>query len=79
MMDFLSWLAGDNGHDLPMALLRSAPLGMGIAFSIALLFQLLMDAMISGLMYGYLSACVWTYAVRSAREEADTLHERSLD
>lgn len=79
MTDFLSWLAGDNGRDLPMALTRSACLGMGVSFSVALLFQLLADAAVSGIMYGYLSAGVWTYAVRSAKEETDNLNERSLN
>ena len=70
-MNFFRWLAGDCGRDLPMALVRSAFLGIGTAFSVALLFQILSDAMISGVMYGYLSACVWTSAIRSAVEERD--------
>lgn len=69
MMNFLRWLAGDCGRDLPMALLRSATLGIWTAFSVALYFQTLHDAMISGVMYGYLSACVWTSAIQTAVEE----------
>jgi len=80
MMDFLRWLAGDCGRDMPMALVRGSALGMGLAFSIALSVQVLQQAIISGFIYGYLTGCIWVYSIRSAVEEKEkeerAWHER---